>query len=474
VTPTHEQRVFRLVVVGGLPAVVAAVWFVFDSGIGARLQWALAVVVTGSWLGTAIAVRERVVRPLQTLSNMVAALREQDYSLRARGARPEDALGLALWEVNTLSVEMHDRRLGALEAGALLRRVMAEIDVAVYAFDEGNALRVVNAFGARLLGQPEERLLGRSADDLGLGACLTGSAPRIMDVPVGASGGRWELRRGAFRQDGRPHRFIVLADVSRTLREEERLAWQRLIRVLAHEINNSITPIQSLAGRLQELVRREARGEPLRTPMPGTVRAAGMAGAPSDATVTPAAGSGPGLASAELRDDLERGLGVITSRAEALTRFIATYTQLARLPVPKKRPVRVADWVHRVARLESRVRVQVVPGPDATIDADGDQLDQLLINLVKNAADAVQGGDGGVRVRWSIHDTTLAVVVEDDGPGVGDTANLFVPFYTTKDGGTGVGLVLSRQIAEAHGGSVTLANRTGASGCEARLLLPLS
>ncbi|HVZ47180.1 MAG TPA: ATP-binding protein [Gemmatimonadaceae bacterium] len=468
-TPTHEQRIFRLVVVGGLPAVVAAVWLVFDSGMGARLQWALAVVVTGSWLGTALAVRERVVRPLQTLSNMVAALREQDYSLRARGARPEDALGLALWEVNTLSVEMHDRRLGALEAGALLRRVMAEIDVAVFAFDEGNALRVVNAFGARLLGQPEERLLGRNADELGLGTCLTGSAPRIMDVPVGASGGRWELRRGAFRQDGRPHRFIVLADVSRTLREEERLAWQRLIRVLAHEINNSITPIQSLAGRLQELVRRETRGEPLRTPMPGAVRAAGVR---SDAGAMPA--GGPALASAELRDDLERGLGVITSRAEALTRFIATYTQLARLPVPKKRPVRVSDWVHRVARLESRIRVEVVPGPDVTIDADGDQLDQVLINLVKNAADAVQGGDGGVRVRWTIHDGTLAVVVEDDGPGVGDTANLFVPFYTTKDGGTGVGLVLSRQIAEAHGGSVTLANRMGATGCEARLVLPLS
>lgn len=469
---THEQRIFRLVVVGGLPALAVVIWLLFTSDLGVRTQWAASVIVVASWLGTAIAVRERVVRPLQTISNMVAALREQDYSLRARGARPEDALGLALWEVNTLSVEMHDRRLGALEAGALLRRVMAEIDVAVFAFDEGNALRVVNAFGSRLLGQPEERLLGRSADDLGLGTCLAGEAPRIMDVPVGASGGRWELRRGEFRQDGRPHRFIVLADVSRTLREEERLAWQRLIRVLAHEINNSITPIQSLAGRLQELVRREARGEPLRTPMPGTVRAAG-APAPGAATADGAASSeGLAVASNELREDLERGLGVITSRADALTRFLATYTQLARLPAPRKRAVNVADWVNRVARLESRLKVQVAPGPDVTIDADGDQLDQLLINLVKNAADSVQGSRGGVRVRWSVASGALEVTVEDDGPGVGDTANLFVPFYTTKDGGTGVGLVLSRQIAEAHGGTVTLANRRGTMGCEARLMLP--
>lgn len=477
---THEQKLFHLVVLGGLPAIAVVVWLLFSGDLGARTQWAASVIVVASWLGTAVAVRNRVVRPLQTISNMVAALREQDYSLRARGARPEDALGLALWEVNALSVEMHDRRLGALEASALLRRVMAEIDVAVFAFDEANALRVVNAFGARLLGQPEERLLGRSADDLGLAGCLGGEAPRIMDVPVGASGGRWELRRGEFRQDGRPHRFIVLADVSRTLREEERLAWQRLIRVLAHEINNSITPIQSLAGRLQELVRREARGEPVRTPMPGMVQAAttpvATPAALGSATAPAAAVAPNGMASAassELRDDLERGLGVITSRADALARFIATYTQLARLPAPKPRPVRVADWVNRVARLESRVKVQVNAGPDITIHADGDQLDQVLINLVKNAAEAVQGTGGGVHVTWEATDGRLSVLVNDDGPGLGDTANLFVPFYTTKHGGTGVGLVLSRQIAEAHGGSVTLANRRGAAGCEARLSLPI-
>ncbi len=436
---THEQRVLRVAILGGLPAVGVSLWLIFTGDLAGRTQWTLAAIIVAAWIGAAYAVRDRVVRPLQTISNMIAALREQDYSLRARGARPEDALGLALWEVNTLSVEMHDRRLGALEAGALLRRVMAEIDVAVYTFDEAGALRVVNAFGARLLGQPEERLLGRQAVELGLGDCLAGVAPRLIDLPVGASSGRWELRRGEFRQDGRPHRFIVLADVSRTLREEERIAWQRLIRVLGHEINNSITPIQSLASRLGELVQR-------------------------DPTIAPTA----------FGEDLARGLGVITTRAEALTRFLAAYTQLARLPAPRMRPVKVSEWVARVARLEPRVKVQVTPGPDVTIEADGDQLDQVLINLVKNAADAVQGTEGGVRMRWSVSESRLSVAVEDDGPGIGQTANLFVPFYTTKVGGTGVGLVLSRQIAEAHGGSLSLANRAGASGCAVRLELPLS
>jgi two-component system nitrogen regulation sensor histidine kinase NtrY len=451
--PTHEQRVFRITILGGLPAVAVALWFIVTADMPGRMQWVLGLLVTGGWIGTALLLREQVERPLQTISNMVAALREQDYSLRARGARPQDALGLVLWEVNALSVEMHARRLGALEAGALLRRVMAEIDVAVYAFDEQGALRVVNAFGARLLGQPEERLIGRQADDLGLADCLEGEAPRMMDAPIGAAGGRWELRRGEFRQDGLPHRFIVLADVSRTLREEERVAWQRLIRVLGHEINNSITPIQSLAGRLGELVRREMRGQA------------------SDAML----GAQPASLSSSLQEDLDRGLGVITSRAEALTRFLAAYTQLARLPAPKLRPVQVSEWVARVVRLESRVQADILGGPDVSVSADGDQLDQVLINLVKNAADAVRSANstGGVRLAWFVSERRLILTVEDDGAGLGETANLFVPFYTTKAGGTGVGLVISRQIAEAHGGSLTLAKSAGASGCVATLVLPV-
>jgi two-component system nitrogen regulation sensor histidine kinase NtrY len=468
---THEQRVFRIAILGSLPAVAVALWFLFTAEVAARVQWTLGAIIIGAWVGTAIALRERVVRPLQTISNMIAALREQDYSLRARGARPEDALGLALWEVNTLSLEMHDRRLGSLEATALLRRVMAELDVAVFAFDEAGALRVVNAYGARLLGHSEEQVLGRQASDLGLAACLEGSAPRIIDVPVGASGGRWELRRGEFRQDGLPHTFIVLADVSRTLREEERLAWQRLIRVLGHEINNSITPIQSLAASLAELVRRESRGEPLATPMPGAVQAVRVTGTGGE----PAKGQDPTTMSRELHDDLERGLGVITSRAEGLTRFLAAYTQLARLPAPKMRDVRVSESVARVARLETRVSTDVIGGPDVIVRADGDQLEQVLINLVKNAVEAVKGigSSGGVRVAWFVSEGRLILTVEDDGPGPGETANLFVPFYTTKAGGTGVGLVISRQIAEAHGGSLTLAKSAGASGSVATLVLPV-
>ena len=432
----HERQVTRLALGAPLPALAVALWLLWTSEFALRTQWTITVALLAFWLGLALTLRERVVRPLQTLSNMLAAIREQDYSLRGRRAEPDDALGLAMLEINLLMDELRERRLGALEATALLRRVMAEIDVAVLAFDDTGALRVVNASGERLLEQPAERLLGRRADDLGLDECLRGDVPRLIELTLGSHRGRWELRRGEFRQGGRPHRFVVLADVSRALREEERLAWQRLIRVLGHEINNSLTPIRSLAERLQELLRRS----------------------PPDG---------------ELREDLLRGLAVIGSRGEGLSRFLASYARLAKLPPPRKTPVAVAAWVQRVARLETRIPVEVAGGPDVVVLADPDQLDQLLINLVNNAVDAALPSGGGVRVRWTRDANSFVLVVEDDGPGLPETTNLFVPFFTTKQGGTGIGLVLSRQIAEAHGGTLTLANRRGAHGCDARLVLPL-
>jgi PAS domain S-box-containing protein len=432
----HERQVTRLALVAPLPALVVALWLLFRGDFAARTQWTIAVLLVGFWLALAFSLRERVVRPLQTLSNMLAAIREQDYSLRARRANADDALGLAMLEVNLLMDELRERRLGALEATALLRRVMAEIDVAVLAFDDTGSLRVTNASGERLLGQPAERLLGRTATELGLDECLRGDAPRVVELALGEQRGRWEMRRGDFRQGGRPHQFVVLADVSRVLREEERLAWQRLVRVLGHEINNSLTPINSLAARLSELLRR---AEPHGT----------------------------------LREDLLRGLAVIAARGEGLSRFLASYTRLAKLPPPRPARVSVSTWVQRTVRLETRLPVEVTPGPELTLHADGDQLDQVLINLVTNAVDAALTTNGGVRVRWKRSGNQFTLTVEDDGPGLPETSNLFVPFFTTKPGGTGIGLVLSRQIAEAHGGTLTLADRKDGKGGMATLTLPV-
>jgi two-component system, NtrC family, nitrogen regulation sensor histidine kinase NtrY len=438
-----ETALLVLALVAVLPAGVTALLLLWLGEFGIETQWTLTVLIVGCWWGCAVAIRQRVVRPLQLLQNLLAALREGDFSVRGSRARHEDALGLVMREVNELGDTLHGQRLDALEASALLRTVMAEIDVAVFAFDDARRLRLVNREGERVLGLPAERLLGRSAEDAGLGAYLEGAAPRTVEVAFPGAAGRRELRRTGFRQDGRPHQLLVFADVSRALREEERQAWQRLIRVLGHEINNSLTPIRSIARSLRRRL---------------TTR--------------------PGPRPPEDEAELVNGLGIIAGRSEALGRFMSSYAQLARLPRPRCRPMAVGPWVHRVAGLEERVPVQVLPGPPLTIDADGDQLDQLLINLVRNAADAaLEAGGGGVRVGWrrangAGQSPRLEVFVEDEGPGLADTANLFVPFFTTKPDGSGIGLALSRQIAEAHGGSLTLENRRDAPGCVARLVIP--
>ncbi len=434
-TPRHERRVFWLALVGGFPAVALALGLLWFGDFTPRTQWTLTIVVAGVWLACAAIVKEHVVRPLQTVSNVLAALRERDYTLRARGSNPEDALGLLLLELNSLGDDLRAQRLGALEATALLRRVMEEIDVAIFAFDAAHALRLVNRSGATVLGRAPEQLLGRDAASLGLASSLAGDTPRVDALAFPGRAGRWEVRRGMFRQSGLPHQLLVLTDVSRALSDEERQAWKRLIRVLSHELNNSLAPIKSIADSLLALITRE--------PAP-----------------------------ADQREDLHKGLGVIASRSESLSRLMAAYARLARLPAPRLESVAIQDWVRRVVALETRRPVAIHAGPNVTIQADGGQLDQLLINLVRNAVDATLEA-GAVEVGWETRNGQLDVWVRDEGAGLADTANLFVPFYTTKPDGSGIGLALSRQIAEAHGGALTLSNRAGHRGCEARVSLAL-
>jgi nitrogen fixation/metabolism regulation signal transduction histidine kinase len=377
------------------------------------------------------------------LSNLLAAMREEDFSIRARGARPDDAMGEVMIEVNALSTMLREQRLGALEATGLLRTIIEEIDLAIFTFDHQAKLRLVNRAGERLLMRPLNRLLGSTALELGLAGCLEGESARTMELTFPGGSGRWSIRRGSFRQSGLPHQLVVLSDLSRTLRDEERQAWQRLIRVLGHELNNSLAPIQSVAQGLES----------------------GL----NAANQLPELQAGP---AAPILQDLQEGLAIIRSRTEALGRFMAAYSRLARLPKPKHLSVSVGEWVHRTAKLETRVKVCIKEGPRTTVSADVDQLEQLLINLIRNAADAALETHGGVQVGWITQGSQVEVWVIDDGPGIPNTANLFVPFFTTKPAGSGIGLVLSRQIAEAHGGQLTLENRTDARGCEARLRLP--
>jgi two-component system, NtrC family, nitrogen regulation sensor histidine kinase NtrY len=434
-----EKRVTILALLAGFPGVALCALLLWLNNYSGRVQWTVDLLLVLFWLGISANLKSRIVRPLQTLSNILAAIREGDYSIRGRRAAVGDALGEVMLEVNDLGTTLRGQRLGAMEATALLRTVMSEIDVAVFAFDRERQLRLVNRAGEKLLARPAIRLLGRTSADLGLNACLDGHdepGPYTMQMVFPGGVGRWEIRRGTFREGGMQHQLLVLTDLSQTLREEERSAWQRLLRVLGHELNNSLAPIKSVAGSLADLIKREPQ--------------------PSD-----------------WRDDMYHGLEVISSRADSLARFIESYSKLARLPPPRFETLNIGALVRRVATLETRLSIHVLSGPDLTVRADSVQLEQLLINLIRNAVDASLETNGTVEVGWARHNGQVEVSVKDQGMGLANTANLFVPFFTTKATGSGIGLVLSRQIAEAHGGTLTLENRTSVGGCEARLRLPL-
>jgi nitrogen fixation/metabolism regulation signal transduction histidine kinase len=406
------------------------------------------------WWLLAMALQEQTTRPLQTLANVIAALREEDYSFRARGAATDDALGELSLEVNALADLLADQRIRAIEATALLRRVVEEIEVPLFTFDPDQILRLVNSAGERLLQQPAVRLLGRTAKEIGLDKCLSVESETVVPLTFQAPNARWLVRRSSFRQRGVPHTLVVLSDVSRALREEERGAWQRLIRVLGHELNNSLTPIKSIAGSLHTQVSKT-------------------------------------VLDADARQDFQRGLAIIGTRADSLNRFLQAYRQLAQMPPPALRKTSLPPIVERVAGLETRLRVQVIPGPDIELMLDPDQFEQMLINLVRNAVEAAleprhrdngtQEGDLAVSPRsedpqvimhWELTDRDLILTVDDNGPGFLNPSNAFVPFYTTKPAGSGIGLVLCRQIAEAHAGSIELMNLKERKGCRARILLP--
>src|SRR3989454_1403604 len=207
----HERQVLLLALFAGVPGLVLALVLLWAGDFAARTQWTLTVLAAGAWLAIAATLRERVIRPLQTVSNMLAALREGDFSMRARGSNPSDALGLLLLELNSLGEDLRAQRLGALEATVLLGRVMEEIDVAVFAFDGSRALRLVNRAGAVLLGRPREQLLGRSASEVGLDECFVAGAPGGVGFELAGGRGRWGGGRGAFRQGGVPHGLVGVA-----------------------------------------------------------------------------------------------------------------------------------------------------------------------------------------------------------------------------------------------------------------------
>ncbi|TPG11950.1 histidine kinase [Rhodanobacter glycinis] len=431
--PAFERRVLLGGWLVALPALIGIAVLLLIGIPDRVLCWSLAIAVM---VATALIARwqhRRVVYPLYTLAGLLEALREGDYSMRGvRGG----VLGDAIYDVNALADRLQQERLQFEDSSRLLGKTLAALDSAVLVFDHDVRLRLLNPAAQRLLAGDRSTLIGRQASELALDALLAAPDARVIKHTFPGRSGRFDIRHAPLRNEGRSGQLLVINDVGRVLREEERQAWQRLLRVLGHEVNNSLASIHSLAGTLATLIEREPLAD-------------------------------------DWREDSRSGLQVIGNRAESLARFLAGYSRLAALPPPQKREFDLAALVQTVARLEQRTDVQVDAGAPLHVQADPDQLEQALINLLRNAVEASSMTGGRVVTRWRAEGERVLIEILDDGPGLPGSDNLFVPFFTTKPGGSGIGLALVRQIAEAHEGGVSLSARSDAPGVMAQLWLPL-
>ena len=437
-----ERRLLFSVLLTGAPGVILSLVLLWSSNYSLDHKLEGSALVVLLCLGLSFSVQSNVVNSLRALSNVISAVKDEDFSFLATKAVPGDALGELALEINSLSRALGEERLASLEAVGLLRKVMAEAGAIIFAFSPENRLRIINRAGTRFLGKLEEEVLNRTAQELGIEDLVEGPASEVISRMDAGAEKRWIVRRAAFRQSGEPHRLVLLAEASEALRAEERLAWQRLIRVLSHEIDYSLAPIKFMARKLGHM----AFDPELPTP---------------------------------LSEDLSHGLGVIHDRADSLGRFLQSYAGLVRVPAPTRRNVALSALIAHVAALESRLAVNVISGPNIYICVDPDQLEQALINLIKNAAEALLAvpereiSPTAVTLFWKTYSKDVEICIEDEGIGLTGTENLFVPFYTTKPNGSGIGLVLSRQIIEAHHGTLVLKNRSNRAGCVVEVKLPM-
>jgi two-component system, NtrC family, nitrogen regulation sensor histidine kinase NtrY len=435
-----ERRLLLSILWTGIPGITLAFLLLWTSTYSLSHKLEITVFALFLWWSSCLSAKDLVIRSLRRISNLITALKEENVTTRAYHAVPGDALGDIVLEVNQISRALEVERLRTIDSLELLRHVTSAAGAGILVVSLDGRLRMVNPTAAKLLGSEEEDLLRKTARELNIEELVSGAQSKNSSHIFPNDEGRWIIRRTSFRQKGVPHQLVVITEASEALRAEERLAWQRIIRVIGHEINNSLAPIKSLARTLARIVAN--------TKLP-----------------------------TQIQNDLDRGLMVIGDRAESLNSFLQQFAELAKLPSPARSVVNLRLLLESIIRLKPSFRVTILPSPEARIHVDSHQFERVLINLITNAIEAVSAAaktefSDVVTIAWQVVREDLLLWVSDRGVGAPDEANLFVPFYTTKERGSGIGLVLSRQIIEGHGGTLILQNRKDTTGCIAQITIP--
>lgn len=376
-------------------------------------------------------IHQRTAFQLRSISNLLEAMVQGDYSMRGR-AGADGNLDELIGTINRLANRLSEQKLETRESQLLLELVIAQLDIAILTVDDTDRVALANPAACRLFDAGGD-LVGRNAHDFGLVVPPDGEASGGVELSLGGGKGKFYAFAESFIANQRRQRLVFITDIQTILRDEERRAWQSLIRVLGHEINNSLSPITSIS---DTLIRICGRG----------IDDAGSA-------------------------RLTEGLAVIRERSQALSDFIGRYRLLTKLPTPNRTPTSLRKTVERIAPLFERADIRLTNPVDVFAYVDPEQFEQVLVNLLKNAVEASADG-GEIELDWRLERGRLRVAVRDQGCGVADTENLFVPYYSTKQHGSGIGLFLSRQIAFNHAGELQLRNRADRQGAEAILWLP--
>jgi len=430
---SFEGQLTKLSLLAALPPYLLLIWVMFYANISIYLV--LLVTLVGGLIIVFChsKIHEKSAYQFRSLSNLLDAMVQGDYSLRARTSEGDKALNELVGAINSLALRLNKQRIESIENQLLLQTVIKHIDVAIIAFNESNELVLCNPAARKLLqltGNANDNVFTDTDNQLAQVDVINNGQSQVMTLTFSEQQGKYNVHKEAYRKDGKQQELLFITDVSTMLRSEERKAWQSLVRVISHEINNSLSPIASISQSLQRLLIKQSNIE-------------------------------------EHTDFLIEGLTVIAQRTKSLGGFVNSYKQIASLPEPVKQLTSIASLVNKVTKLYPEDTVEMVTLDDVSLSVDAVQLEQVLINLVKNAVEAINntGVSGKVSISWQGVGKNFKLVIVDDGTGVSNPDNLFVPFYTTKAKGSGIGLVLCRQIIEAHGGKLSLANRSDAKGC---------